>query len=310
MYNNYMFENIDILIPEDLAILEPESRLLKKINSTKFNDKVLFKTNSHFHKIAVVENEIGRFLHYKNTYQAGFINTKFYRGNLPYVNYFLIPYLMNKNIKDILLIGLGTGKLVKDFEFLFEKLKRIDAVDIEENSLKIAQDYFDFKVSDKFNFILQDGPAFIRNNKKKYDLIVVDVANNDGIDTRFLTDEYLADIKISLKKGGIFVSNLCASAQFEHKDNKFLPYILKKYNNKFNFVGVYRGDYSDKVYYKAFFDIETRVIDITNVIFIASDKYSYSDTADLLSLKDFEKFDKIGVNIKKYLKDIYNEFEV
>lgn len=185
-----MKEKHSVLIPEMLAIKEPKPELLELINNKKFNDKVLYKKNSAFHKITVVENEAGRFLHFKDTYQAGFIDTAFYKGNLPYINYFLIPYLMNKNIKKILLIGLGTGKVVNDYAFLFEKLERIDAVDIEENILEIAEEYFDFKKPQGFNFHLQDGRTFLKQNKTKYDLIVVDVANNDGIDERFLEEEY------------------------------------------------------------------------------------------------------------------------
>ena len=146
-----------ILIPEELAIKKPKKELLKIINEKTFNDKVLFELASDFHDIKIVENEVGKFLHYQDTYQAGFINTDFYKGNLPYINYFLIPYLMNKKIENILLIGLGSGKIVTQFETLFDNLKSIDVVDLEENIVDIAQNYFDFNPSQKFNFILQDG---------------------------------------------------------------------------------------------------------------------------------------------------------
>ena len=108
------------------------------INEKEFNDNILFEKQSNFHNIKVIENEIGRFLHYKDTYQAGFINTKSYKGNLPYINYFTIPYLINPNTKNILLIGFGTGKIVNDWEKIFSKLVTIDVVDIEENIFEIA----------------------------------------------------------------------------------------------------------------------------------------------------------------------------
>ena len=196
------------LIPENLAIKKPNSKLLKIINSKKFNDKILYEKNSDFHNIKVVENEIGRFIHYDSTYQAGYINTDFYSGNLPYINYFLISYLINPKIEKILLIGLGSGKLVNDMEFLFENLKETDVVDIEENIEDIAKDYFNFSPSEKYNFILQDGITYLRNNKKKYDLIIADVANNNGIDLRFLSKNYFSYIKKSLNKSGIFISNM------------------------------------------------------------------------------------------------------
>ncbi len=286
------------LIPEELAIKKPKKELLNIINNKTFDDKVLFELESDFHTIKVIENEVGKFLHYADTYQAGFINTNFYKGNLPYINYFLIPYLMNPKIENILLIGLGSGKIVNDFEFLFDNLKTIDVVDLEENIVDIATNYFNFKKSEKFNFILQDGITYLRNNKKKYDLIVVDVANNDGIDLRFLNDEYFKSIKKSLKKGGMFISNMCASPDFENKKNIFFKEFMPVYQSNFENNYVFKGDYSDEVYYKSFFNIDERVIDITNVIIISTDKeYKINN--------DTNKIEKLNIDITKYLKDFY-----
>ncbi len=289
-----------VLIPEELALHRPKDDLLDIINNKKFNDRVLFERNSDFHNIKVVENEVGRFLHYGDTYQAGFINTDFYKGNLPYINYFLIPFLINPKIKNILLIGLGSGKIVKDWEFLFDDLKSIDVIDLEENIVDIAENYFGFEKSCKFNFILQDGITYLRTNKKKYDLIVADVANNDGIDCRFLSEDYFTSIKISLKKSGMFVSNMCASADFENKKNKFFNNFFPIYQKFFKYNHVFKGNYSDKVYYKSFFDIEERVIDTTNVVIISTDKYEKISP----SQSDINKIKKLGVDIENYLKDL------
>ena len=291
-----------VLIPEELAIKKPKKELLKIINNKTFEDKTLFELESDFHTIKVVENEVGRFLHYQDTYQAGFINTDFYKGNLPYINYFLIPYLMNSKIENILFIGLGSGKIVNDFEYLFDDLKSIDVVDLEENIVDIAVNYFDFKKSEKFNFILQDGITYLRNNKKKYDLIVVDVANNDGIDLRFLSDDYLKSIKKSLKKSGIFVSNMCASPDFKNKKNIFFKEFFPVYKQNFENNFVFKGDYSDKVYYKSFFDIDERVIDITNVVIISSDK-NYK-----IDIEKSKKVEELNVDIKSILRDFREEW--
>ena len=286
-----------IIIPEYLAIHEPKEELLEIINNKTFNDRVLYEKQSDFHDIKVIENEIGRFLHYKDTYQAGFINTQFYKGNLPYINYFTIPYLINPDIKNILLIGFGTGKIVNDWEKLFDNLESIDVVDIEENIFDIAADYFEFKKSDSINFFLQDGLVFLRENNKKYDLIVTDVASDDGIDDRFLSDDYFKLIKKSLTPNGVFVSNLCSSADLTCKENTFFHSILDTYHSHFKQVSVFKGNESDRVYYKAFFDIDERVIDITNVILISS-KQQFSVG------KDYEKIKAVGLDILPYVNDL------
>lgn len=293
-----------IIIPEYLAIHEPDEELLDIINEKTFNDKVLYENQSDFHDIKVVENEIGRFLHYKDTYQAGFIKTKTYTGNLPYINYFVIPVLINPDIKNILLIGLGTGKIINDLEKILPKLENIDIVDIEENILNIARDYFDFQKTEKTNFYLQDGLVFLRENKKKYDLIIVDVASDDGIDDRFLSNEYFNSIKKSLSKNGIFVSNLCSSADLEHEENTFFRSLKELYEANFKQTLIFKGNESDRVYYKAFFDIEKRVIDITNLIFISS----MSDISIKKNKVQIETIaEKIKLNIEPYFKDLYKK---
>ncbi len=285
-----------IIIPENLEIHKPDKVLDKKINEAKIKEKVLFKKESDFHSIFVVENEFGRFLKYKDTYQAGFINSKAYKGNIPYINYFLIPVLMNKNIKDILFIGFGSGIIINQFEKIISNIKRIDIVDIEENIFPIAQKYFDFKISKNMNFFLQDALIYLKTTKKKYDLIIVDVANDFGIDERFCQSEYLALIKSRLKKEGVFVSNMPSSRDVFNKKNKFVLKLLEEYKKFFNNINIYSGETSNKIYYKVFYDIDCAVYDITNLILISSSKkYKLSS--------NYSIFEKIKLNIEPYLSD-------
>ena len=75
---------------------------------------------------------------------------------------------------------------------------------------------------------------------------------------------------------------------------EFFPIYKKNFENNF----VFKGDMSDSVYYKSFFDIDERVIDITNVVIISSDKkYKISSKT--------EKIENLGIDIKQYLNDCY-----
>ena len=291
-----------IIRPEDFAIHEPDDELLKIINEKEFKDRILYEKKSDFHDIKVIENEIGRFLHFKDTYQAGFIDTPDYKGNLPYINYFTIPYLINSAIKSILVIGFGTGRIVNDFEVLFDGLECIDAVDIEENIFDIAQKFFNYKKSAKVNLILQDGLVYLRTCRKKYDLIVVDVASDEGIDDRFLENEYFDLIKNCLTKDGIFVSNLCASPDFENPKNKLFKRIKEIYGQNFQNNLIFKGNTSDLIYYKAFFGLNERVIDTTNVILTSGNK---NIKIRNISEQDKYKYTKIDIDITKFIDDIY-----
>ena len=284
------------IIPDNLAIHKPKKELLDLIEKNDIKERILETFESDFHSISVVESKIGRFLKYDDTYQAGYIDTPFYKGNLPYINYFLIPLLMSKKIKDVLFIGFGSGIIVNQYEE-FLNLKTVDIVDIEENIFYIAQKYFNFRKSDKQNFILQDALIYLKTTKKKYDLIIVDVAGNEGIDERFCDSEYLNLIQNKLKKEGIFVSNMPSSRDIFNPKNKFALELIEMYKKYFEFVYVYNGEQSNKIFYKTFFDIDEVVFDVTNLILISSNKKYSIEKNDLIE----EKFE-----ISKYLNDLCN----
>ena len=89
-------------------------------------------------------------------------------------------------------------------------------------------------------------------------------------DIFFIT--WISLIKKHLKKEGIFVSNLPSSRDIFNKKNTFAFSQIELYRKNFSYVDIYNGETSNKVYYKTFFDIDEIVFDVTNLIFISSDK--------------------------------------
>ena len=87
------------------------------------------------------------------------------------------------------------------------------------------------------------------------------------------------------------------SADLTCKENTFFHSILDTYHSHFKQVSIFKGNESDRVYYKAFFDIDERVIDITNVILISS-KQQFSVG------KDYEKIKATGLDIVPYVNDL------
>lgn len=288
------------IIPFNLIIHKPKKELIELMEKNEISENILWEKNSNFHSISITENSIGRFLKYDDTYQAGWIKSENYTGNLPYINYFLIPTLLNFDIKNVLLVGFGSGILVNQLEKILKNVKNIDIVDIEENIFEIAKNYFNFKKTDRQNFYLQDAIVYLKTNKKEYDLIIVDVAGNEGIDERFCNGEYLELIKSNLSLDGIFVSNMPSSRDIFNKKNKFILDLIDKYKKKFKNILLFSGETSNKIFYKSFFDIDEPVLDITNLIMISSNKkYEINDSADILN--DI-------VDIKPYLNDLIKNF--
>lgn len=301
------FNKDGIMIPETIITKQASPEELKSACVLLMNDKVLWKKESEFHDISVCENPVGRFLKYGISYQAGIVNTEFYKGNIPYLNYFLIPYVLRPEAKNILVIGFGSGLLVNQYEKLFDNLESIDIVDIEENILYLAKEFFGFKESEKFNFNLQDALVYLRNNSKKYDIIAVDVAGNEGLDKRFFEKEFYGLIKKSLKDDGIYIFNSCANTDLSLKDT-FYGFTVDVFNHYFNNFAVFPGKKSDIVYYKSFFNTDKPLLDIINCIFVGCEKKL---TAEDFVLKPeiAEKIKEICPDFEDYLSDLYKIYK-
>jgi spermidine synthase len=303
MINN--FSENGVIIPENLIKKNNGFNSLMSVCANPNKEKTLFETNSDFHNISVCENKIGRFLKYGISYQAGIINTPMYKGNLPYLNYFLLARLFNKNIKKILLIGFGIGLLAKQLHYLFPELEKFDSVDIEENILSIAENYFDFQKFPNFEFHLQDALVYLRNNKTKYDLIITDVAGNEGIDERFFEEDFFLNIKKSLKKNGFLAFNSCSNTDFNENTTDFYGFTINTFKKYFKNFAVFDGKTSDMTYYKTFFNINERALDITNAIFFASDKNFSKNLSSNIKTNELDTFNHLNVNILPYLKDLH-----
>jgi len=301
------FDKNGIMIPETIVTHEANAEDTLKALMFSAQDKILWQKDSDFHAVSVCENPVGRFLRYGISFQAGIINSDLYSGNIPYLNYFLIPYLLKPEAKKILLIGFGSGLLVNQYQKLFENLVQIDVVDIEENILFLAKEFFGFKESEKFNFNLQDALVYLRNNRKKYDIIAVDVAGNEGLDKRFFEDEYFNLIKKSLKKSGIYIFNSCANTDLK-EENTFFGFTVEIFKRFFSSFAVFSGKTSDRLYYKIFYDMDKPLLDITNCIFISSDKTLLENDFDMNNNKS-GKLRNICPNFESYLKDLYKIYK-
>ena len=65
----------------------------------------------------------------------------------------------------------------------------------------------------------------------------------------------------------------------------------------FDFIDIYNGETSNKIYYEVFFNIKKPVYDITNLILISSNfRHEISS--------NYEKLNKINVDIKPYIFDL------
>jgi spermidine synthase len=115
--------------------------------------------------------------------------------------------LHNPRPRSIAMIGLGGGSLAK---FCYRSLPQTDITVIEINPHVIAhRDTFAVPPDDhRFTVRQADAAAFLRETDERFDILLADGFDIDGLPPALSTPQFYADCHNALNSGGMFVANL------------------------------------------------------------------------------------------------------
>lgn len=169
----------------------------------------LYKSEGILGQIAVLENPIDE----KTTYRHLFINhiaQTYVNINDLSVSKWKYPHRFSAiaSIKPpnskVLMIGLGGGSIAQEFIKLgFD----VEAVELDKRIPIVAKKYFDLQL-DESKIHVDDGRHFIKQTKKKYDIIFIDVINGESQPHHMFTKEAIGNLKQIMTKDAILMINL------------------------------------------------------------------------------------------------------
>jgi spermidine synthase len=147
---------------------------------------------------------------------------------LSYTRYMLLGLLINQRPENILVIGLGAGSFVRFFHHYYPTI-HIDGVDYSQHVIDLAKEYFYLPEAEDIKVICADGDEFIkRPNNKKYDLILVDAFDDQGMAPSVYTESFFTSVSTLLADEGSISFNLWSS------DKKTFSSIKRTLSNTFN----------------------------------------------------------------------------
>jgi spermidine synthase len=123
----------------------------------------------------------------------------------------------------VLLLGLGGGDIVK----ILKKQKpswSLTAVEIEDAVVDAAKEYFNLRESKNLKIVVADADNYIKTNKRKYDLVIVDLYMGDKVPIFVTSAEFLQNIRKAKKNNGTTLFNY---ASHNFKDDDFKKFELK-----------------------------------------------------------------------------------
>ena len=135
--------------------------------------------------------------------------------------------IVEKNIKDVLVLGFGLGSIPFMLEKTFSKKCRYVGVEADELIAHWAAKYVLDELDSPVQMNLTDAYFFVEMCEEKFDLIAMDVFIDSEIPSEFEEVEFLENLKRLLKKDGILMYNRLSLDESDKKktlaffDNEF-----------------------------------------------------------------------------------------
>ena len=174
--------------------------------------KLIYEKNTLYQYVAVVEDVSGK-ERYLISKSKGFKHGGIFvdapeKLLLDYTKTAFVGLVFLQRVpQNVLFIGLGVGAMPRYFSYYFPD-SQADIVELDPEIPAIAKKYFYFREDEKMRVHIEDGRRFVKKNTRKYDIIFLDAYRNNNIPFHLTTLEFLKEVRLRLKKDGVFVSNI------------------------------------------------------------------------------------------------------
>lgn len=193
--------------------------------SANESERVLEEARTNYNHIVVAERGDIRTMYFEvdGTY---FIESRLDRSHalsldLDYTRTMMAGFLVQPQIKRLLMIGFGGGQITN---YLFRRFPgiEIDAVDIDGEVIRLAREYFDVPDDPRYRTHAADGRVFVEEapTDARWDMIMLDAFRGVFVPFHLKTREYYAALLGRLNEGGVVVANLHKNTQMYPSDRR------------------------------------------------------------------------------------------
>jgi spermidine synthase len=112
-----------------------------------------------------------------------------------------------KNVKSILILGLGGGTILKLLRDKFKYEGKILAVELDEIIIQLAREEFGVVADVNTKIVCDDAIHYISSKKTKFDIILVDISIDFDLPKAFLSVKFWNDLTARLHPCGRVIFN-------------------------------------------------------------------------------------------------------
>ncbi len=198
--------------------------MIKRLLSYIIPIKIYEKTSKISNTLEVSWNNGKLVLDSKNTnYSYGSLQKVLRKGLIE------IGFKDINQMEEILVLGVAGGSVVKTLvdEIHFEG--NITGVEIDENSIEIANQYFGLSEIKNYKTIIGDAKDFVSKTSKKYDLIIIDIFEDNEMPAFLFQKNFVDCCKQLLNiNGSILFNTMILDEKQIDRNNAFLRLFEKK----------------------------------------------------------------------------------
>ena len=131
------------------------------------------------------------------------------------------------DFKNILILGVAGGSVIKTLVDEIQFKGHITGVEIDPETIKLANTYFGLKSIQNLEIIIDDAQNFIEKTNQQFDLIIIDIFE-DNVMPKFLFDEiFTNNILNCLTENGRIIFNTIVATNNQQVRNESYHALIK-----------------------------------------------------------------------------------
>jgi len=139
-------------------------------------------------------------------------------------------------IEEVLILGMGMASIPYMLEKIYDRDYHYTAIEIDEVVCGLASKYVLNDLSSSVDIITTDAYHYVKMDKKKYDLVAMDVFVDVEVPNKFMTTSFLHELKNKVNDKGILLYNILSDTKNDLANSQVL---LEKCKTVFPGVSYY-----------------------------------------------------------------------
>lgn len=115
--------------------------------------------------------------------------------------------IVERKIEDVLLLGLGLGSIPYMLEKTFNRSYHYTAIEWDETVAELAHKYTISRLESPIEVVTADAEMFVAVTEERFDLLIVDIFEDELTPPQFCTQEFLQACEELLRPGGLLMFN-------------------------------------------------------------------------------------------------------